>query len=303
MPPLAGISESHGYRFAVRGEPLAHLRGMTSTVAIGLLTIALLAPACGDGDALDIRPVPQSVGLRAVTEARCETMRACECSVPEDCADTRWQDQVDRIMAEGSRRGLAYDPWCVGVMVAVTRDRACETNDQQEPVDCDLRCTVFVGQAEAGMRCDLRELGSECERGLVCFGGFCQPACGVEAGESCADPNTICAEGLQCVEQRCTLRPQAGEPCQNGGCAEGLWCDPADPDKPICRSPAALGQACRGHDECESGNCPAGSCAPRPGLGEPCFGSCADGLFCVGTCETDPDSPPAICHDGSLRLP
>ena len=129
-----------------------------------------------------------------------------------------------------------------------------------------------------------------CASGLECVGGTCQDPCEdwderhfVAAGGSCEEAS--CDEELFCNENRfCEALPVAGELCRNGACASSATCDQSDPDPELwsCISLIASGDPCSGHDQCDSGYCPAGFCAALPRRGESCKGTgvCGPNLDC-----------------------
>jgi len=146
------------------------------------------------------------------------------------------------------------------------------------PEDCgdDARC-----DRERGRCVDLPGAGRRCDRFGLC------------------DSDSICDyAAVPDPAGQCVALPGAGGSCADfGRCAGGLRCN-VDPDGTvICVGPTADAEPCSGHLECESGNCPAGFCAPLPGAGDSCAGTriCAPGLVCDEQSQRCADGPPALC--------
>ena len=75
---------------------------------------------------------------------------------------------------------------------------------------------------------------------------------------------------------------------------EGAFCDTSD--VPTCVAVLTDGEACSGHNQCQSFHCPRGACEPRPKKGEVCDAEiCAAGLDCrENVCVT---AEAAICEE------
>lgn len=83
----------------------------------------------------------------------------------------------------------------------------------------------------------------------------------------------------------CIALPGPGEPCFQGQCAPGAYCDlevlsnPTSPE--LCFALGEVGDMCRGHDQCATGECPNGFCASPTGEGAPCAAACGPGFECI----------------------
>jgi hypothetical protein len=151
-------------------------------------------------------------------------------------------------------------------------------------------CSYYSENCAPGRRCDssgtdsvcatLLPLGSECssdgecEVGLECIGdgyaGACQQIVLVtREGEACGGTR-VCDEsrGLSCdtLLGWCTGLPGVDQPCLDGICREGLYCD--ETGAPLCRNLLLDGAACESSSACRSHVCnssgvcqPAGFCA------------------------------------------
>lgn len=121
----------------------------------------------------------------------------------------------------------AYDPSRVGAGVC---ERAC--GEGADPLGAG--CGARVWRHQEGDECDSEGVAGACNplRRLACQQGACRRVSGAE-GEPCltvGPPDATCDPGLTC------------RPGPNG-------------DRSRCRRPAALGEACRGGDDCASGVC------------------------------------------------
>lgn len=179
----------------------------------------------------------------------------------------------------------------------------CELSLQCASGHCDSPLTgcgtcadpVPVTLVPLGAMCDDFHV---CESGTACR-GTCRPI--ADRGESCID--AYCRyEELVCRDGTCVDWSHVGEPCSGpGDCIRGAGCDPVTkrctpipflpagaPCDPHSRDAAPIGDVCVHGFRCMSGRSGGPTCAPLPGLGEPCGdtgGSCQWPLGCVdGTC-------------------
>jgi hypothetical protein len=142
------------------------------------------------------------------------------------------------------------------------------------------------------------DLSSSCQDGLWCKradgeSAFC--ASPSASGESC-DPHreNSCKEGLWCNSAKddergagkCDQRLGAGESCSpswfqpDGGCANELWCNDVDYEKPRCDTPQGVGESCSSSESVPNGGCADGlacysydryedpDCRPLPNFGD-----------------------------------
>ena len=104
--------------------------------------------------------------------------------------------------------------------------------------------------------------------------------------------------GARVADGSVVYRPDVAAACLAR--LEGLTCDQVSTQRFVLASPTgaycleayqgqtAAGQACQDDLGCADGYCiqppltGAGTCGPRPGLGQPCRSACAAGLRCVG---------------------
>lgn len=161
----------------------------------------------------------------------------------------------------------------------------------------DAACLDPCAGAGAGEPC----VWQGCAEGLFCdhFLEICL-APGAE-GEPCvaSEGGPECQEGLACHydDSICIKRAGLGEDCSMVDCEVGLYC-PEGPDR-LCGEPAAAGESCDMRPCAPGLACDLQTllCGPLPGLGEPCFGNCQEGLFCWGE-PPDPETCMALPGDG-----
>lgn len=184
----------------------------------------------------------------------------------------------------------------------------------------DFRCQRPL---ERGAACDSTDLGLDgpCAWGLRCApqSHTCQPQRTV--GDACGgDSDTWCGWSRVCFDGTCRPLRKEGESCnatsagQRYGlqdCQVGLFCDADRGQRGVCRTPRAVGEACRGDSECPpNGMCLGargyedewGTCVRLPSRGQPCT---AD-RRCAGTLSCHPDTSTCLrtafegelCHDG-----
>ncbi|MBK6919878.1 MAG: hypothetical protein IPH07_20950 [Deltaproteobacteria bacterium] len=282
---------------------------MRSAAAIACVCLSVAAAVSCDDPT--ITEVPRTDALDELTRAFCERHLRCECedyrvyeSTMECVGDL--EEGLAELDAQLQVVGVVYDADCVGAYVRALDERGC--GGWEAPSEtCERPCKFAHGQARIGETC---EQDFHCAQGLVCayddtyadYRTICIDPCVATSGPSCV--NAPCAVGQVCDwdNARCVAPPGAGETCVAGECAQGLFCrfDPMA-QTAICFAPAPIGEACMGHGECDSGYCPAGFCATRPGRGETCeAGVCTDELWCNPEntrCETAPPPRPAICDE------
>jgi hypothetical protein len=164
---------------------------------------------------------------------------------------------------------------------------------------CDPATTKCGPPPANGQPCALGSMGPiECAASLGCLDGTCGPL--PTEGEACAIPNR-CAPGLGCdfaTNGSFCVKPHgAGEACTNDSvCVDGLYCDLA---ALTCAPIVPAGGGCSDGNECgPKGTClptaPGGkdfSCAPFPGVGEPCFLDCKAGAYCAPNVAPGPCAP------------
>lgn len=165
---------------------------------------------------------------------------------------------------------------------------------------CDPATTKCGPPPASGQPCALGSMGPvECAASLGCLdNGTCGPL--PTEGQPCAILNR-CAPGLGCDFAAngsfCVKPHSAGEACTNDSvCVAGLYCGVA---ALTCTPIVPTGGPCSDGNECgPKATClpslPGGSsfvCAPRPGVGEPCFFDCNDGAYCAPNVTPGPCAP------------
>jgi hypothetical protein len=149
-------------------------------------------------------------------------------------------------------------------------------------------CPIFHGTLYEGIECNVQGVDGlpgdaetvACGPGLWCLGGRCRDPRTVsfgDEGEPC-ELSGACNGELVCNELLgiCMRIPVAGEPCLQGGCAEGFFCDGE-----LCQAPPGPGEQCPLGICTEDAICDAGICRAIPGEGQRCLlSTCAEGLVC-----------------------
>lgn len=168
---------------------------------------------------------------------------------------------------------------------------ACPANECAQGAFC--RSGTCVAQIAAGGACDAM-VASSCAGGLSCTSGTCVARMPAGMGEPCAlagcQPGLVCAASGTAITCRA---PRADGSCQRvlsgSDCPSGTTCNatggadgtcvaypvlgaactgvcaaPARCVNMVCQPSGELGVACTGNDECLTGLCDAGVCAPRP---------------------------------------
>jgi hypothetical protein len=170
---------------------------------------------------------------------------------------------------------------------------SCDDRNYCDTGDCSFVCHDPCARADVGQHC--REM--PCVDGAACDYDADRCIAAPGPGEPCSEYG--CSDDAVCNydTNMCVALPVSGEPCVQGECAEDLFCanDPNDPAVQICMGRLANGEECTGHLQCESHNCPAGHCEPRPGEGEACAGVCDTGLECDSASEVCVRTEPAVC--------
>jgi len=123
----------------------------------------------------------------------------------------------------------------------------------------DELCEAYRG---AGQPCPEGDLA--CADDLYCDSRTTTCERLLASGEDCRHDNGACADDLYCsiVNGVCQPYPSAGGDCgdSSGTCADGFWCDNASR---TCQAQLADGEVCTTDDQCRSGSCPSGTCAPE----------------------------------------
>lgn len=218
----------------------------------------------------------------------------CSCGASRRCEPTAWSCQPRRAADErcSETRECAPDLACSESGVCVAR-----------PIEGES-CGPSLEPCAPSLACRLEGVGGTCvpapSDGEACgpVGDDWQPVCAGElvcsvAGYVCAAPqpeggacelHEDCAAGLRCVDGTCSTGLREGESCSVSApaCAEGLFCD-----REVCRAAFDDGAHCDSFRPCVHQCLPdatgGGTCAPAPGLGDPCrrHAQCPDDLACL----------------------
>lgn len=240
--------------------------------SIALAVFAANAGCAGDKDAA-YPDIQASELAEDYAQLVCGLLFECECRDPgyasvDLCVAARRMEFQFGVDA-GEASGLSYDAACAGQIVGQVEDQVCG-NETPLSSSCAY-CKPFYGEVGVGEPCAEDDAANDnCQQGLLCSSGpdglRCEDPCSSEAflgeGRPCWDPmsSMLLGEcdyrnGLYCDTTdtgNCASPGARGEPCPAGRCADGLVCDIADPDSPVCVTAPGLGEACPAF-ECSSG--------------------------------------------------
>jgi hypothetical protein len=239
-------------------------------------------------------PGPTATELYAVIDAHCRNATTCACAwtvEDEDACTPELEARWKARLSEAQRRDLRYDAACFAGLVAQIDERGCYWPDPGGELPlCDSFCAPFHGDRAEGEDCEGEDvLVSDCAQGLVCSEGACTSPCvalsGRRDGEPCGNEQQgaydDCATGSWCNWSGfCERVAEAGDPCSDGNCGEGLYCDW---QTNLCTPPGGEGESCFEVPCAEGLACDwqTNTCTAAPGEGEPCYDlPCADDLYC-----------------------
>ncbi len=248
-------------------------------------------------------PDPAQADIERLVPLLCEQAQSCFCAADlaqSDCETARSKVWDDRI-AEGRKRGLAYDPACVEAITERVDGYGCQVADGTDTSGhlCESFCAVFFGDKALGEECEgFDAVVGDCEQGLTCSAGRCVPACetltGLAEGQECrtelGEPIDGCALGLICdgASRRCIVAPTLGEMCPGNVCSGDAVCNY---QTQRCEARAAEGESCE-QTECSAGlyceyeydeqtGTESARCRANAQAGESCDGRrCDTGLGC-----------------------
>lgn len=213
---------------------------------------------------------------------------ACEAfaAVGDPCGVGAWCDFERAACVGGECVALPEEAGvaCVGAMC-------------RAPLVCDPEGDTCRTPSLAGERCGAG--AGTCYPGLLCFGdegggGECAPV--HRDGEPCfanGDCRGAADEVLVCAGGTCQTAPGVEEPCFDFLCAVDAWCETTGVT-PTCRAFPPAGQPCAPGNRCGPARfCDAGTCRDRRAAGAACAtpAECATGR-CFGALCRAPDEPP-----------
>ncbi|HEY1812066.1 MAG TPA: hypothetical protein VGG74_06895 [Kofleriaceae bacterium] len=180
---------------------------------------------------------------------------------------------------------------CTGTCAAVQAPAGSGDPCITRPCEPDLTCSTNTGTCAAlGGMSDACALPTDCDFGLGCAGGECQPLPAVGQpclDGQCADVGAVCNEAGTCVMvglpgaacatdadcsqfaecngTTCVAFPMLGESC-DAGCSDGSYCNIADggSGSGTCTALGSDGTPCTVSSECANGYCPSGTCETPP---------------------------------------
>lgn len=247
---------------------------------------ALGLAACGPGPG-------REDGLASGFAGRvCDRLAECGCITTEDQQECR--SDFQGFDEDSEAPTLAYDPACAQRLSQLVDTLSCDGQTSTSYIDI---CPLYHGVRREGEACGPVDPADgvesrACGRELFCIAQVCRDP----AKTSFGGPNEpcdilACDPGLTCIEQTCQRLPGPGQPCPEGDCQSGSRCvnEPAD-DQMKCEALATVGQACMGHSECTSGNCPRGQCELPASIGDDCG-------------PTLPCDPKYVCAEGACAWP
>jgi hypothetical protein len=279
-------------------------RMILRTTSIGVLFLAQVLLACGDGDDGDDTgdeggaTIDRDLVTADVAELLCEASSSCECTTRpaevSDCVDAV-APAIAGGVSQGETLGLRYHEDCLALATAYSDALSCGNTGETEGDDAvsqvrweALGCKLLTGDGTLGDPClsmgsvGFIRLGDTCAQGLHCADPFCVEL--LEPGDLCAvgfcPPGTTCSDPDADGVTTCEPPSAAGERCNPHAstCPSELQCDPMEL---VCAEPPGAGQPCP-QGRCTSGSlCVNEMCEELPGDGDPCgsFG-CATGLRC-----------------------
>lgn len=272
-------------------------------MAGGVLALALF------GGCKDERTVSEDDAPAEQAKTECRLLFDCGCepgyATEGECVETR-TPEYEQQWAAGRASGLTWDGSCLGTALDALDELGCQAPEVQPPGEenpdfeqdeCERPCLPYHGDVELGAPCTpvSNDGFSNCAQGLFCFDGVCADPCALfdaslAEGEACRSGFEVlgnCAEELVCDaggSDTCIALPGPGQPCPQGACAEGSWCQQIVTDT-MCVALLANGGECNADEECISAYCQSDVCADVPEEGQPCTDRCTGALFCdAGTC-------------------
>jgi hypothetical protein len=225
------------------------LRALFPTLFAGAIVLA-----CSDDE-----KTPSQLAVEQNAEVLCD--RIFSCCTPSDLVDLAYVDEKspptrDGCVAFHVKTAAEYaaltDGEAKAGRVATHFDRSGTCIQEQRAESCSelyaRLARIHLGDAfalcNAAVVEPLVEDGSPCKLYLDCKSGYCDLG-----GQIPTDDQVL---------GTCKPRPTVGGPCGEGGCAEGLRCDPITSS---CVPLAPRGGECVSDDACAGGACRGGVCA------------------------------------------
>ena len=186
------------------------------------------------------------------------------CSLPED----------DETLGDECAQGLWCDgEVCIDPCATAGEGEDCLNVRCAEGLECQYEIDPETGDATA-ICVEPAGEGEDCSNVSCGDGLVCRPDASFEtqicvrpagAGEDCSQ--LPCGNELVCAQDTstCAPYPAAGEPCPQGICQEGAYCEMTDADPPngVCVAQKGEGESCANDMECASWSCSEdGTCAP-----------------------------------------
>lgn len=243
-------------------------------LVVGIATIAC-GPESGDAHP----PIPLDAVDRYL-EVRCDAMFRCPCEatghVDRAMCSAAGHDLFDTRFAALREHDAVFDRDCFAAVLEWWRSASPCAPAARGPY-----CVLARGDGEIGDPCATvvarSFTASTCRDDLQCRAGSCAARIDpTELGEgaSCRDraPTAVCAAGLSCnaTTGSCTPVAGPGDPCgQSDACDDDSWCEPA------------------------------GTCAVRAAIGEPCSSTPWD----PHPCARASDGATSYCVDGRCLAP
>jgi hypothetical protein len=269
----------------------------------GLFLVAALATLASCGGSGLWRPATPEEKMFAAdyADAICARLDAC-CPILGDrpISQSNCRAQAAADVSSMHERGPAFDPLQAATCLAVTRREFAACVFPVLSADTFACVAVWHGQVPLGGACDfsfdcvvIDGSKADCSSSDGCLEA--RPAAEGEACGAAPDAHHVvwrCDEdnGFFCepLTKVCRRVPALGEPCPNGLCAEGSWCQ-ADGCQPL--PPAGI--PCTGFSsECgPDGQCIDGICHGVKNPGESCdpaldgclLGACVNGHCTLAT--------------------
>lgn len=296
------------------GSDVADARSLDAKVSIDAL---VLADARSLDDAALARRASERSACVAAVHAYCERYVECFSSISAaSCAAPYLANCPDLLFSPGATHTIEQVAGCAERFPTIScaeigekGQRACLLPGSLSVgarctyiSQCQQTCTTFLGDKcgtcapflPRDAPCAPSE-ASLCPFSQQCGSGMCSNRIpkadpSARAGEPCDDVTVGCMRDLTCTSgdagaRTCRPYPSVGQPCSEGRCAPGGYCDPSGRG---CVPYLALGASCAEDASCgPTAYCdPAGAnarCTARPEVGALCTRACVDGAVCAAS--------------------